>query len=381
MPLFLLTFFTVYGGMHLYAFLKLQRAFAPPPVARVIIVVFMALMVFTPIVVRIAEKKGYVLVAQYLSYAGYFWMGILFVYFAFSLVMESYRLFIYAGEGILQRDFVSMKPSPGVAFILPLVLSLLVSIFGYFEAMKIRTEKVVIRTSKISRQTGSLKIAQISDVHIGLIIREARLNMILDVLREIDPDIIVSTGDLVDGQIDNLSGFSRLFREIHPRYGKFAIPGNHEYYAGFEQAMQFTEESGFTVLRGQGLTAGGIINIAGVDDPAGKRYGLYKGVSEKDLLARLPKDTFTLLLKHRPLVDTEAVPLFDLQLSGHTHKGQIFPFNLVTKIYYPVHAGSMKLDETALLYVSRGTGTWGPPVRFLSPPEITVIELVHAKIP
>lgn len=381
MPLFLITFFTLYGGMHLYAFLKLQRAVAPPPVARFFIVVFMALMVFTPIVVRIAEKKGYVPVAQYLSYAGYFWMGILFVFFAFSLVMEIYRLFIYAGEGILKRDLVSIKPSPGFAFILPLVLSVLVSIFGYFEAMKIRTEKVVIGTSKISGQTGSLKIAQISDVHIGLIIREARLNMILDVLREVEPDIIVSTGDLVDGQIDNLSGFSRLFREINPPYGKYAIPGNHEYYAGFEQAMQFTEESGFTVLRGEGRTVGGIINIAGVDDPAGKRYGLYKGVSEKELLARLPKDTFTLLLKHRPLIDTEAVPLFDLQLSGHTHKGQIFPFNLVTKIYYPVHAGSMKLDETALLYVSRGTGTWGPPVRFLSPPEITVIELVHTKIP
>ncbi len=381
MPLFLITFFTVYGGMHLYTFLKLQRAFAPPAVARVFIVVFMVLMVFTPVIVRVAEKKGYVLIAQGLSYTGYVWMGILFVFFAFSLVMDMYRLILYAGEGILKRDFMSVKPSPEFSFILPLALSVLISIFGYFEAKKIRTEKVVIETPKISRYTGSLKIAQISDVHTGLIIREARLKKILEEVKAVDPDILVSTGDLVDGQIDNLSGLSGLFREIHPRYGKFAIPGNHEYYAGFEQAIQFTEESGFTVLRGEAITLQGTISIAGVDDPAGKRYGRYKDVSEKDLLARLPGDTFTLLLKHRPFIDPEAAPFFDLQLSGHTHKGQIFPFNLATKLYYPNHAGLMKLDDGAALYVSRGSGTWGPPVRFLSPPEVTFIELVAEKVP
>jgi predicted MPP superfamily phosphohydrolase len=99
-------------------------------------------------------------------------------------------------------------------------------------------------------------------------------------------------------------------------------------------------------------------------------------VSETELLSKLPREKFTILLKHRPLVDREALGLFDLQLSGHTHKGQIFPFNLVTMLYYPTHAGFLRLEGDASLYISRGSGTWGPPIRFLSPPEVTIIDLL-----
>jgi len=102
-----------------------------------------------------------------------------------------------------------------------------------------------------------------------------------------------------------------------------------------------------------------------------------RNVSEKELLSRFSREKFTLLLKHRPLVDEDAIGLFDLQLSGHAHKGQIFPFSIITKLIYPNHAGLLKLEKNSRLYVSRGSGTWGPPIRFLSPPEVTLIELVH----
>jgi len=91
----------------------------------------------------------------------------------------------------------------------------------------------------------------------------------------------------------------------------------------------------------------------------------------------LPREKFTLFLKHQPVISSESVGMFDLQLSGHTHKGQIFPFNLITKLYYPIHTGISKLNGNALLYVSRGSGTWGPPVRFLSPPEVTIIDITY----
>ena len=193
-----------------------------------------------------------------------------------------------------------------------------------------------------------------------------------------DPDILVSTGDLVDGQINDLPGLAELLREINPRYGKFAITGNHEFYAGLNHAMDFTERAGFTILRGEGITITGLINIVGVDDPAGKRYGLLKGVVEKELLSGLPPEKFTLFLKHRPLLDRDALGLFDLQLSGHTHKGQIFPLSLVTRLSYPADSGSLVLLNKSHLYVSRGVGTWGPPIRFLAPPEVTVIEILPA---
>jgi hypothetical protein len=185
----------------------------------------------------------------------------------------------------------------------------------------------------------------------------------------------------VDGQIDSLSGLADILKQVQPRYGKYAITGNHEFYAGLPNALKFTREAGFTMLRGEVITSAGPINIAGVDDPTGRYFGVPKGTTEKELLSGLPKDTFTLLLKHQPMVNESTLGLYDLQLSGHTHKGQIFPFRYMVRIFFPHIAGWYDLSKGSYLYVSRGTGTWGPPIRFLSPPEVTVIDLVHDRVP
>jgi predicted MPP superfamily phosphohydrolase len=269
-----------------------------------------------------------------------------------------------------------MKLSARYAFFIPLIASITIAFYGFFEAKDIRTERLIVKTSKIPKGAGTIKIAQITDVHIGLIVRGERLKEILKKVNDEKPDMLVSTGDLVDGQINRLEGLSGFFRQIEPRYGKFAITGNHEFYAGLNQALDFTRMSGFKILRAEGVTVEGLINVVGVDDPAGKPYGLFRDVSEKNLLSKFKNKKFTLLLKHRPSVEKESHGLFDLQLSGHVHKGQIFPFSILTKFYYPVHAGGMNLSDGSYLYVNRGTGTWGPPIRFLSPPEITIIEII-----
>ncbi len=123
----------------------------------------------------------------------------------------------------------------------------------------------------------------------------------------------------------------------------------------------------------------GVITIVGVDDPSGRRNGSPENATEARLLSGLPKDRFILLLKHRPIFEKEDAGHFDLQLSGHTHKGQIFPFSLIIKEMYPIDAGLLDLGNGSFLYVNRGSGTWGPPLRFLSPPEVTIIDLVHKK--
>ena len=216
-------------------------------------------------------------------------------------------------------------------------------------------------------------------MHLGLIVREDRLRKIIDVVEGSRPDILVSTGDLVDGQINEINGFSDLLNEINPVYGKFAVTGNHEFYAGLDQAIAFTEKAGFTLLRGEAVNINGVINIAGVDDRTAERYGLHSNSDEVKLLTSLDQGLFTLMLKHRPRVNTATLGLFDLQLSGHTHKGQIFPFSLITAMYFPQDSGFINLQDRSFLYVSRGTGTWGPPLRFLAPPEVTVIDIVQAK--
>jgi len=119
--------------------------------------------------------------------------------------------------------------------------------------------------------------------------------------------------------------------------------------------------------------------IAGMDDLTANRYDLHGDFFEHQMLSRIPEDRFVLLLKHRPLLNETSQGLFDLQLSGHTHKGQIFPFSLLTRLFYHIHPGLTRLREGSFAYVSRGSGTWGPPVRFLSPPEVTLIEIVKAR--
>lgn len=362
--------------MHVYAFLKTRSALNLSAKSGIPLAAYMAVMVFSPFIVHYSEDLGFAFIARLVSYVGYTWMGMLFLFLSLTFCIDMYRLLIGLFSLILQRDLSHASITTNVAFFLSILFAVSVSFYGYLEAMDIHTEHVMIRTPKIPAGVGKIRIVQISDVHLGLIVRESRLRKIVKAVKKAKPDVLVSTGDLVDGQINRLAGFSEILREINPRYGKFAITGNHEFYAGIDQALDFTKNAGFTILRGSSVDVKGIITIAGVDDRTGRIYDRFKDISEKELLAG-SHEKFTLLLKHRPLVDNGASGRFDLQLSGHTHKGQIFPFSLFTQLYYPQDAGYAGLSNNSHLYVSRGTGTWGPPIRFLSPPEVTVIELVR----
>lgn len=237
-------------------------------------------------------------------------------------------------------------------------------------------EKVEIRSPKIAPSVGRIRVVQISDVHVGLMVREKRVESILQAVKGAQPDLLVSTGDLVDGQVGELIGLVEMFRAVNPRYGKLAVTGNHEFYAGEGQAVAFTEKGGFRLLRGEGVTVAGVLNVAGVDDPVGLGMGAKR--EAQALPKSLPPGNFTLLLKHRPSVDPSQVAVVDMQLSGHVHGGQIFPFGFATRLFFPAGTGLIPLGESRHLYVSRGSGTWGPPIRFLAPPEVTVIDVLPA---
>ncbi|GAB4437567.1 MAG: hypothetical protein OHK0040_08950 [bacterium] len=254
-------------------------------------------------------------------------------------------------------------------------------LYGFYEANSLVVEQLKIKTSKLPKNTAKLRIVQISDLHLGLIIREKRVEKILAVVKNLNPDIVVATGDIVDGQTNDILQHVELFADLKPPLGKYAITGNHEYYAGLSQSVNFIEKSGFKMLKGDYVTLAGAVNIAGVDDMS--------NVDEKAMLSAINNKLFTIFLKHRPLVKMDSLRYFDLQLSGHTHKGQIFPFYYITKLAFPLNTGLYELKEggfvkrddvevvakTPLLYTSRGTGTWGPPIRILAKPEITLIEL------
>ena len=377
--LFLLTFFSLYSLLHLYIFLRIKSVFTLGTVLIIVLICFMAIMVSAPVLVRMAENRGLEVLARVFSYIGFTWLGLIFLFFITSLGVDLYRLLVSLVGLILRTNLSHLSPSPLLAFFISIIIIAGVAVYGSFEAWSIRSEEVVIKSPKVPKGVGTFTIVQISDVHVGLIVREVRLKRILKEVKKAKPDLLVSTGDLVDGQIDNLKGLAELFKAVQPQYGKFGVTGNHEFYAGLDQALRFTEEAGFRVLRGEAQVVAGFMTIGGVDDPTGKRFGLFRGPEEEALLAKVASGRFTVLLKHEPVIAKDAEGLFDLQLSGHTHKGQIFPFNYIVKIFYPNDAGLIHLPHHAFLYVSRGSGTWGPPFRFLSPPEVTIIQLVHGE--
>lgn len=378
---FLLIFFLLYGGLHGYVFWKIKTAFFPTPAAVLLLVAIMTFMVLAPILIRVSEQHGLEATARALSLVGYTWMGAVFLFFFASLIFDAWRLILFLLEQTGARGAVLFRLSARQAFFFPLILALGIYGYGWFEARKIQVTPLTITTAKLPPESGRLRLVQISDVHVGLMIGPGFISRMLEVVREAKPDILLSTGDLVDGQLNRLVEVLPLFQELRPPLGKYAITGNHEFYAGISTAEKFTREAGFTLLRGEGATVGGVINLAGIDDPAGRMAGQYRPVREAELLASLPERLFTILLKHQPVVDREALDGFDLQLSGHTHRGQIFPFSLITRLYFPLHSGFYQLSRRTALQVSRGTGTWGPPIRFLAPPEITVIDLVPASTP
>jgi predicted MPP superfamily phosphohydrolase len=381
MILFILTFFLVYGGLHLLVFLRIRAAFLPGAGIQLLLVALLICGLMAPFLIRLAERYGLQTLAWIVSWAGYLWMGLVLLFFAASLTLDLYRLAIWAAGFIRPFDASALLPSARVLFLLPLAVATAAAAYGFCEARRIRPEQIVICSEKIPPAAGPIRIVQISDVHVGVLIRGQRLAGMLRAVREAAPDLVVSTGDLVDGQLDSMVEAAAQLREIRPRFGKFAVTGNHEFYAGFEDAARFTRDAGFTLLRGEVADIAGMLTLAGVDDPAIRRSGSQGGPSDRDVLASAAEGRFTILLKHQPLVETDAPGRFDLQLSGHTHRGQIFPFSLVTRLVFPFHSGDFPLANGARIHVSRGTGTWGPPIRFLSPPEITVIDLLPARGP
>ncbi|MDH4161474.1 MAG: metallophosphoesterase [Nitrospirota bacterium] len=377
MTLFVITFFSIYGGMHLYAFLRARAALGFGPVIGTAVALFMVAMTVVPFLIRGLERAEYELSARVLSYVGYIWLAAIFLFFIFSLAFDLYNL-ILRGTSLFAGDQLArFLIAPHLSFLICTGLSLFICLYGYFEAQNIRTERLTLITDKLPAGIDRLTIAQITDVHLGLIIRCDRLVSILEVVNAAKPDILVATGDIVDAQINHLPGLRELLQDIKPRYGKYAITGNHEYYAGLEKALEFITHAGFTMLRGESRDLG-VIQIAGVDDRTALQVHAQRPVSDSEALKRTDrKKNFVLFLKHQPHPDPDAIGLFDLMLSGHTHKGQIWPFRYIAGRVHPFLAGKYDAGKGSIVYTSRGTGTWGPPIRFLSPPEVTVIELVR----
>lgn len=367
----MLTFLSValliYGSLHLYALGKVWMALPHSNGLALALVATGVVLTFSPLLVHLLERQGWHRATVAAAWVSYTWMGYLLLFFcigiAFDLghVLAALLRFNWPLNGAMEFRSVAL-------------LALVALSYGFVEARQIRVEEVSIATPKLA--SGPVTIAQISDLHLGIMQGNGFLDHVIARLRELKPDIVVATGDIVDGGGDDLEALARQFHAYTPPLGAYAVTGNHEYYAGLENSLRFLRDAGFTVLRGEAARAGGIV-LAGVDDHTAMSAGQPANLDMRKALISFNANDFIVLLKHQPMVDSDTP--FDLQLSGHIHGGQIFPFVYLTRLTYRVHTGLTELGDGRRLYVSRGTGTWGPPVRLFAPPEITLITIASEK--
>ena len=375
---FLATFVTLYGLLNFYFYRKLTGCFHPDTAGRALLAAFLLLMVFAPFLVNFSAGAGFRNTALASAYIGYTWMGAVFLFFCVHVFLDA----AFASRWIFLRV---TGGSPGAVFekrcaVLAVSTAVVLAgiVWGFFDARDIRVEHIRLTSDKIPPLHRTIRIAQVSDTHFGVITGERFAAKLAELLDGIRADVIVSTGDMIDRGLPEPEKAAKILRAVHSPMGKYAVAGNHEFYAGIKDAAAFHETAGFVLLRNRVVAVSEFLTIAGVDDPAGRRYGLETDFSGRSLLADVHPDSFSILLKHQPVPAEGLSSGFDLQLSGHTHHGQIFPFNFIVRLVYPDGSGLHRLEGGSQMYVSRGTGFWGPPIRLFAPPEITVIDIAPA---
>jgi len=309
----------------------------------------------------------------------YVWMGVMFYLFmllaasdGLLLVLALARRFVGPEEVDAERRVTIARLVAGVvsALALGLVGTGMASALG-----KTAIAKVRVPLAKLAAGTAPYRIVQLSDIHIGSTIGESFIREIVEQVNALEPDCVVITGDLVDGSVARLGAFAAPLGQIRAKDGVFFVTGNHEYYSGVDEWLAHLTSLGIRVLRNERVAVGPI-ELAGVDDWSAKGFGNGHGADLPKALAGRDRSRPVVLLAHQPQAINEAEEHgVDLQLSGHTHGGQMFPWSYAVRLVTPYVAGLYQ-HKTSALYVSRGTGYWGPPVRVAAPAEITHLELV-----
>ncbi|MFD5392800.1 metallophosphoesterase [Streptomyces sp. NPDC127097] len=250
---------------------------------------------------------------------------------------------------------------------------------GYGTATTLRgpvVKRVTIPLAKLPRTAHGFRIAVVSDIHLGPVLGRAHTRRIVETINRTHPDLVAIVGDLVDGNVTDLAPAAEPLRELRSRHGAFFVTGNHEYYSGADQWVDHVRELGIHPLENARTELPGF-DLAGINDVAGQTE--HAGPDYDQALGHRDPARAVVLMAHQPVTIHDTVRYgVDLQLSGHTHGGQMWPFTYIADATNPTIAGLERYGDTQL-YVSRGAGTWGPPVRLGAPPDVTVVELASLR--
>ncbi|MFJ9039179.1 metallophosphoesterase [Streptomyces sp. NPDC102406] len=381
----------VIAGLHLYAWRRLVRdtTAGPGRLRRLGAVVFVAgpVLMFAAVA---AERAGApFLVQRIVAWPGFLWMAFALYLVPALLVGEVVRSLV---RRVPRREAPLPATAPdavdGAAPTRRLVLARSVGAAATVAAAGVvgngaygvlrgpRVKRVTVPLARLPRAAHGFRIAVVSDIHLGPVLGRGFAERVVETVNATQPDLIAVVGDLVDGSVADLAPAVAPLARLRARHGTFFVTGNHEYFSGADPWVAHVRELGLRPLENARVELGAF-DLAGVNDISGENYG--EGPDYAKALGDRDRSRAAVLLAHQPVMIEEAVRHgVDLQLSGHTHGGQLWPGNFVADAANPTLAGLERYGDTQL-YVSRGAGAWGPPVRVGAPSDITVVELASMR--
>lgn len=382
---------------HLYLGFRLIESSKPPAPVRIagwVLVVFFGTLTYLALGANRLELP----MAEQLGFVGYVVMGFIFIVFFMVFARDVVLAVIWAvnkvrglitsrdtdrddavedrSPAMSRRRLLMGASSAGIA-----ALGATSTAIGYVEARRIaRVKKVEVKIPGLDPRLDGFKIVQLSDLHIGPTLKRDFLQAVVERTNELNPDLVAITGDLIDGFVDVIGDQVEPLQQLRARHGAFFVTGNHEYYWDGVAWANHVAKLGLGVLINEHRVIqheGAPFVVAGVTDySAGRHFPPHTSDPVK-AVAGAP-DAFKLLLAHQPKsVYKASEAKIDLQLSGHTHGGQFWPWTYLVGLAHPFLAGLGKFEEM-MVYVSRGTGYWGPPLRLGAPSEITELTLRRA---
>ncbi|MBC6446622.1 metallophosphoesterase [Actinokineospora xionganensis] len=379
---FLLLALLVVAVLHAYAWKRLVLDIARTPRFRKAGTVALAVLAVLLVAALVLPRRIGIDAARWIVWPGYLWFAVLFYLFVILMVLEiprfvanrwpkatatdeSRRLFLARGAAVVAA--VAAPTTVGAGMVSAL------------SAPEVKRFTVPIR--RLDPTFAGFRIAVVSDIHLGPILGRSHAERLVRMINETQPDLVAMVGDLADGTVAELGHAAEPLRDLVSREGTYFVTGNHEYYSGHQQWITELERLGLHYLRNtrtQITRAGKTFDLAGITDLTGKAFD--DGPDVVGALRGRDETKPAVLLAHQPVQVTDAARAgVDLQLSGHTHGGQLYPFHHVVGLAQPAVSGLSKVDDT-WLYVTNGAGFWGPPVRVGAAPDITVLELVSAPI-
>lgn len=368
----------ILGLLHLYIGTRLLPDLGVAPAGRIagaVLLVLSCALMLAGLVSRSLQSRG---VADRLAVAGLLAMSLFSSLLVFTLLRD---LVLLGGIVALPASYV--HPLVTTTAQLVVGLAVFVTLVGLAGARRrARIVSVDVPLENLPPELQGFSIAQISDVHVGSQIKQKYVDAIVDAVNGLNADLIAVTGDLVDGSVRDLSPHVAPLGRLSARYGTYLVTGNHEYYSGEPAWTAEFRRLGLHVLLNEHVVVrhkGAPLVVAGVTDYGAHHFNPEQRSDPVAALWGAPADAGArILLAHQPRSAAAAASAgFDLQLSGHTHGGQFWPWNLFVRFQQPFTAGLHRLNRL-WVYISRGTGYWGPPNRFGAPSEITLLRLVAA---